>query len=59
MKFQAMKVRTITTLTLGFLTATVFLPAREIGFVEKFSLADYHRGIRTSACLWAELAHGA
>jgi len=26
---------------------------------EKFSLADYHRGIRTSACLWAELAHGA
>ena len=24
---------------------------------EKFSLADYHRGIRTSACLWAELAN--
>ena len=40
MKFQAMNVRTIATLTLGFLTATVFLPAREIGFVEKFSLAE-------------------
>ncbi len=23
---------------------------------EKFNLADYHRGIRTSACLWSELA---
>jgi succinyl-diaminopimelate desuccinylase len=23
---------------------------------EKFCLADYHRGIRASACLWAELA---
>ncbi len=40
MKFQAMNVRTIATLALGFLTATVFLPAREIGFVEKFSLAE-------------------
>ncbi len=35
-----MNVRTIATLTLGFLTATVILPAREIGFVEKFSLAE-------------------
>ena len=35
-----MSVRTIATLTLGFLTATVILPAREIGFVEKFSLAE-------------------
>jgi len=23
---------------------------------EKFNLADFHRGIRTSACLWAEIA---
>jgi acetylornithine deacetylase/succinyl-diaminopimelate desuccinylase-like protein len=23
---------------------------------EKFNLSDYHRGIRTSACLWSELA---
>ena len=35
-----MNARTIATLTLGFLTATVFLPAREIRFVEKFSLAE-------------------
>jgi hypothetical protein len=40
MKFQAMNIRTIALLALGFLTATVFLPAREIGFVEKFSLAE-------------------
>ncbi len=25
---------------------------------EKFSLADFHRGIRSSACLWEELAAG-
>jgi acetylornithine deacetylase/succinyl-diaminopimelate desuccinylase-like protein len=24
---------------------------------EKFSIADFHRGIRSSACLWKELAH--
>ena len=25
---------------------------------EKFSIADFHRGIRASACLWKELATG-
>ena len=35
-----MKIHTITTFALGFVLAGTSLTSREIGFVEKFSLAD-------------------
>ena len=35
-----MNIHTITTFALGFVLAGTSLNAREIGFVEKFSLAD-------------------